>query len=110
MSTDTAAVVDDSSAPEQFYQMITGYWVTQAVYVAAKLGIADQLTEGPVHCDVLAHKTEVHPESLFRTLRALASVGVFSEVDTRCFALTPLAALLLRTAVERCRNTQAIGC
>jgi len=67
-------------------------------------GIADQLTEGPVHCDVLAHKTDIHPESLFRTLRALASVGVFSEVDTRCFALTPLAALLLSRAPSSMRS------
>jgi hypothetical protein len=64
------------------------------LYVAAKLGIADLLHESPVSCDVLASKTGTHPESLFRTLRALASVGVFSEVAPGEFALTPSAALL----------------
>jgi predicted O-methyltransferase YrrM len=73
---------------------MTGYWVTQALYVAAKLGIADLLREGPVNCDVLASKTCTHPQSLYRTLRALASVGVFTEAAPEQFALTPLAALL----------------
>jgi hypothetical protein len=74
--------------------MMTGYWVTQAVYVAAKLGIADLLREGPVNCDVLASETSTHPQSLYRTLRALASVGVFTEIAYGRFAITPLAALL----------------
>src|SRR5437660_11148861 len=83
-----------SAAPWKLLQMMTGYWVTQALYVVAKLGIADLLRESPVSCDVLASKTGTHPQSLFRTLRALASVGVFSEVAPGEFALTPSAALL----------------
>src|ERR1700680_4393747 len=83
-----------SAAPWKLLQMMTGYWVTQALYVAAKLGIADLLREGPVNCDVLASKTRTHPQSLYRTLRALASVGVFTEVAPEKFALTPSAALL----------------
>jgi hypothetical protein len=74
--------------------MMTGYWVTQAVYVAAKLGVADLLTDGSVSCDDLAVMTRTHAPSLHRLLRALASVGVFSEVTPGRFALTPLAALL----------------
>jgi hypothetical protein len=30
-------------------QMLSGMWVTQAIYVAAKLGIADLLAAGPKH-------------------------------------------------------------
>jgi len=103
MSEGSAAVADVSSAPQQLFQMMTGYWVTQALYVAAKLGIADLLADGPVHCDTLARKTDVHPNSLFRTLRALASVGVFSEVENECFALSPSAALLLGSAPNSVR-------
>jgi hypothetical protein len=103
MSEDSAAVAEVSTAPQQLFQMMTGYWSTQALYVAAKLGIADLLADGPAHCDVLAQKTNVHPESLFRTLRALASVGVFSEVGTRCFALNPSSALLLDSAPNTMR-------
>jgi hypothetical protein len=75
-------------------QMMTGYWVSQAIYVAAKLGIADLLTNGPVDCEDLAAATDTHAPSLRRVLRALASVGVFTEVSPGSFALTPLAELL----------------
>jgi len=80
MSENTPASPEASAAPWKLLQMMTGYWVTQALYVAAKLGIADLLREGPVNCDVLASKTSTHLQSLYRTLRALASVGVFTEV------------------------------
>jgi hypothetical protein len=94
MSDNSPATPEAIPAPWKLFQMMTGYWVTQALYVAAKLGIADLLCEGPVNCDVLASKTNTHPQSLHRALRALASVGVFTEVTPERFALTPLAALL----------------
>lgn len=75
-------------------QMMTGYWVSRAIYVAAKLGIADLLAAGPVNVQELAAATQSHEPSLYRVLRALASVGMFSEVAPRIFALTPMAALL----------------
>ena len=74
--------------------MMTGYWVSQALYVAAKLGIADLLADGPVDCEDLATATDTHAPSLQRVLRALAGVGVFTEVSPGSFALTPLAELL----------------
>jgi hypothetical protein len=77
--------------------MLTGYWTTQALYVAAKLGIADLLAQGPLSAEDLAAATHVHAPSLYRMLRALASVGVFAEVAPQQFALTPLA-VPLRTA------------
>jgi len=74
--------------------MMTGYWVSQSVYIAAKLGVADLLADGPRPVDELAATTQSHTSSLYRLLRALASVGVFTETDPRTFALTPMAALL----------------
>jgi hypothetical protein len=71
--------------------MITGYWTSQAIYVAANLGIADLLVDGPKTAVELAQATGTHARSLYRLLRALASVGVFSEGDDRRFTLTPLA-------------------
>jgi len=78
------------SAPILF-QMTTGYWISQAIYVAAKLGIADLLKDGPQSCVALATATGADAASLFRLMRALASVGVFSHVGTDCFALSRLA-------------------
>jgi ubiquinone/menaquinone biosynthesis C-methylase UbiE len=74
--------------------MLTGYWITQALYVAAKLGIADLLTAGPRSPDDLAQVTKSHAPALYRLLRALASVGVFAEDGQGRFSLTPLAECL----------------
>ena len=84
----------DRPAPKVLLQMITGYWISQAIYVAAKLGIADLLKEGPKNCDELAKATGTHPRSLYRLLRALASVGVFAEAEDGRFGLTPLGECL----------------
>jgi hypothetical protein len=80
--------------PEQMNQMLTGYWISQALYVAAKLSIADLLTPGSRSPDDLAQVTKTHAPSLYRLLRALASVGVFSEDGQGRFSLTPLAECL----------------
>jgi hypothetical protein len=56
-------------------RLTNGYQVTQAIHVAATLGIADRLREGPRDSDALAAQTATHPPSLHRVLRALASVA-----------------------------------
>jgi len=107
MAEDQGTSVDTSTAPQQLLQMMTGYWVSQGVYVAAKLGIADLLAAGPVHYEDLAGKTHTHAPSLYRIVRALASVGVFVELDAGHFALTPMASLL-QTAVPNSMRALAI--
>lgn len=71
--------------------MMTGCWVSQALYVAAKLGIADLLQEGPQSYTVLATATQTHAGALYRVLRALASLSIFCEGKDGHFSLTPLA-------------------
>jgi hypothetical protein len=65
--------------PVTLLEMMTGYWVSQALYVVAKLGVADLLVSGPQSVEHLAAATQAHAASLRRVLRALASVGVFTE-------------------------------
>lgn len=83
--------MNEVSPPAQLGQMITGYWVSQAIYAAAKLGVADHLTDGPKSIAELAAATETKSDFLYRLLRALASVGIFAEGNEKRFALTPLA-------------------
>ena len=71
-------------------QMITGFWVSSAIYVAAKLGLADHMGDNSINADELALRVRAHPGALYRLLRALSSIGVFTEVEPRCFALTPI--------------------
>jgi hypothetical protein len=78
----------------QLTALITAYWNSQAIYVAAELGIADLLKDGPRHANDLARATDTNADALYRVLRALASLGVFAETAPRTFALTPLADLL----------------
>ncbi|HYJ88968.1 MAG TPA: methyltransferase, partial [Pyrinomonadaceae bacterium] len=75
-------------------QLITGSLGSQAVYVAAQLGIADLLVDGPKSVDELAQAAGVDGPSLYRVLRALASFGVFTELHDQVFGLTPTAELL----------------
>src|SRR5437870_3317840 len=95
MSTQAISSQTTETPIEQaFLQMFSSYWVSQAIYVAAKLGIADLLAEGPRKVEELAVTTHTHPASLYRLLRALTSVGVFAEGDDKAFSLTPMAAPL----------------
>ncbi|MEB3323099.1 MAG: methyltransferase [Synechococcaceae cyanobacterium] len=80
--------------PTQLLQMASGAWLTQMLHVAAELGVADRLAAGERSAEDLAAACGAHPDTLFRLLRGLASVGVFTETAPRTFALTPLAELL----------------
>jgi hypothetical protein len=81
----------DQYAAADLRRMIVGYRLSQALHVAAKLGIADLLAEGPRRAEDLAGVTGSHPSSLYRVLRLLASEGVFEELEEGQFTLTPLA-------------------
>lgn len=75
-------------------QMISAPWISQAIAAAAKLGIADLLKDGAKSSDELAQATATHARSLYRLLRALASLGIFAEDENGRFQLTPLASCL----------------
>jgi hypothetical protein len=82
---------DPNPRPPLLFQMASAYWVSQAIYVAAKLGIADLLAGSPQSTAALAAATRSDAPSLFRLLRALSSVGVLSQVGKDEFVLSSLA-------------------
>lgn len=98
----------DIPPPVAMLQLIAGFWASRAIYIAAKLGIADLLKDRPKNSDELAQSIGMHAPSLYRLLRALASVGVFAEDEHGCFALTPIAATL-RTDVPGSLRAFAIA-
>jgi hypothetical protein len=81
-------------------ELVNGFQVSQAIHVAATLGIADLLRDGPKGSDELAAAAGAHPGALYRLMRALATVGVFHEDDGRCFTLTPIGECLCSDAPE----------
>lgn len=88
----------------ELMRLINGYQVSQALHVAAILGLADQLKEGPKSYDAVAKACGADPTSLYRLLRALATVGVFHETDNKEFSLTQLGHCLTSDAPGSTRN------
>lgn len=80
-------------------QMINASWMSQAIYVAARLGIPDLLAQGPMKSADLAKTTETHPRALYRLMRALATLGLCNELEDGRFELSPLGSHL-RTDVQ----------
>jgi hypothetical protein len=89
----TAQSLDAQALPPEAFltQLAFGALMTQALYVVAKLGIADLLKDKPLSVAELAQRTETHERALYRVLRSLSSVGIFREVEPKVFALTPFA-------------------
>jgi len=80
--------------PIALIQMLFGKHITYCLSAVARLGVADHMTAGPVHVDHLAEKTSSHAPSLYRVMRALASLDVFEELSAKRFALKPIGDLL----------------
>ncbi len=77
MSADTHAT---GNPAEQILKIATGYIISTALYLVAKLNIADHLSAGPTTTSELAQVTGANEGALYRVLRLLASLGVFEEV------------------------------
>lgn len=80
----------DVPAPFALLALTQGAMVTQAVYAAAKLGIADTLSSGPLTAGKIAEQVDANPETTYRLLRLLSSYSVFAERDDGRFELTPM--------------------
>ena len=89
----------------QLIQMGTAYWVSRIVFVAAKLGLADRLAEGPKSAADLAGSTGAHSRSLHRLMRTLAGLGILSERADHSFSLTPLGEALKTGAPGSARSS-----
>lgn len=91
-------------------QMAMGFIVSQAISVAAKLYIADHLKDGAKSVAELARLTETHEPSLYRLLRALASVGVFRKDAEGRFANSPLSEVLRSDHPDSMRGAAHMIC
>ena len=78
----------------QLARLLDGFVVTQLLYVAARLGIADVLRDGPQTGAEIAAAVGAEPTALTRVLRGLAAEDVLSETDDGRFGLTPIGECL----------------
>lgn len=95
-TSDSYALPSTEGAPPplRMMEMLYGALATQMISVAAELGVADLMADGPKPVDELAAGAGAHPDALFRLLRALAGLGVFTETEPRTFGLNPLGETL----------------
>src|SRR5690348_8601840 len=100
----SAAASQEMPASAQLLQMVMGRWVGTSISVVAELGVADHLSAGPKSTAELAAATGSHERSLYRVLRALASVGIFAETQPGTFTLTPLADALRSDSPDSLRE------
>lgn len=87
-------LVENRTAPLSILKWLMGVPVAQSIYVAAKLGLADALADGPRSCEDLAKSTAMNTAALYRVLRMLASIGLITEATGKCFSLTPMGRYL----------------
>lgn len=105
IASDTGAV----SPSEALRQLISGYQFTQALYVAARLGIPDLVAGGPQSADALAERSGAHAPSLARLLHALTTLGVFADAGPDMFGPTALSDLL-RTGIPGSQRATLLLC
>jgi len=74
--------------------LVTGYFISRALYAAAALDVAELLAASPRSAAELAKELPAHAQSLHRVLRALAASGVFREDEAGRFRNTPMSELL----------------
>ena len=76
---------------EGMFELICSFWVCRAIHAAARLGLADSVAAQPMTAVELARSVQAHPPSLYRLLRALASVGIFRSDEQGRFHPSPLS-------------------
>jgi len=96
---------EGESSSSLLLEMMYGYQKSQALFVAAKLGIADILSNGSKTADELAKATGVNSRSIYHLMRMLISVGVFSTEDNDKFQLNPMGKHLLTGTSDSLRGT-----
>lgn len=95
-SANTAATPNKDSVQAQktMRRLVTGAWLSQAIVVAAELGLADLLADEERSIDELASACGAQADALYRLLQALGCVDLFHETEGRGFCNTPLSETL----------------
>ena len=91
-------------AEQTVMRIAQGYQLSQALYVAAKLGVADVLDPQPLAAETIADAVGARRSQLRRVLRALVAAGVFCELEDGRFASNDAAAALRADAPGRTRD------
>ena len=79
---------------DPLFDLLIGHRITAVIHVAAKLGIADLLFEGPKTAAELSRLTDADQRSLFRLMRGLVALAICTEAADGRFQLTEMGTRL----------------
>ncbi len=71
--------------PFRLLQIGSAFWQSRALYVAARLDIANVLGDGVLDAEEIATRVGAEHTATARLLRMLAAMGIFAEVSPRRF-------------------------
>jgi hypothetical protein len=92
-------------AKAEVLELVLGFQISQAIHVAASLGLPDLLSAGPRTSTDLAVAAGAHPASVNRLMRALAAIDLFHEDEGGRFGLTARGHALRRDVPGSCAPT-----
>jgi hypothetical protein len=78
----------------ELHRLVTGYQATQAVSVAARLGLSDLLASGPRSVAELAEAADADEQALARLMHVLTTLGLYSQAEDGSYTATELGAAL----------------
>ncbi len=96
-------MTDSSTESSRLLALINASWTSQAIYVAAELGLVDRLADGEMEAQRLAQQLDIDARALHRLLRALVTLEICQESDAGAFSLTPMGSLLASDADDSLR-------
>ncbi|TNY36150.1 methyltransferase [Thermomonospora catenispora] len=99
-----APAVRDQSAAYSLLELIQGAVITQAIFAAARLGVADVLADGPLPAEEIAKRVGSDPDATYRILRTLSGYGVFARRPDGRFENTPMSDKLRDDAQDSMRG------
>jgi SAM-dependent methyltransferase len=86
--------MSDRDAARYMMQMTSGLFTSRALMDIADLKIADSLDDDPLSAEEIASRTATSPIAIRRTLRLLASLGIFRQENDGRFSHTVTSRLL----------------
>jgi len=101
-------VSTDKRPAAVMFDLITRYWHSKAVGVAAKLGIADEIGDGEKTAAEIATALGTDPSATERLIRGIAALGLLAQSRPGVYRLTELGQLL-RSDGEESMRAYAVG-
>jgi len=88
------------SHSQSMIRLVRSYIATRAIYVAAKLGLADHIRDDGASAQDLSQKLNVHSDALYRVLRTLAGLGVLHQDENDRFFVTQFGETLRKDSPQ----------